>query len=61
MGSAGGGQGSGSRVHPGKNMPGRMGFQWHTIKNLQVVKVDEANGLIMVKGQYQMLLLEAPS
>jgi len=51
MGSAGGGQGSGSRVHPGKNMAGRMGFEWNTIKNLQVVKVDELNGVIMVRGK----------
>ena len=51
MGSAGGSQGSGSRVHPGKKMPGRMGGEFHTIQNLKVVKVDEENGLVLVKGE----------
>ncbi|KAF2100732.1 translation protein [Rhizodiscina lignyota] len=50
MGSAGGSQGSGSRVIPGKNMPGRMGNEQHTIQNLKVLKVDEANGLVLVSG-----------
>ena len=50
MGSAGGSQGSGSRVHPGKKMPGRMGNEFVTIQNLKVMKLDEANGLIIVKG-----------
>ncbi|KAL9061982.1 MAG: hypothetical protein Q9157_009224 [Trypethelium eluteriae] len=50
MGSAGGGQGSGSRVHPGKKMPGRMGGEQVTIQNLKVLKVDEENGLVVVNG-----------
>ncbi|KAL9095697.1 MAG: hypothetical protein Q9165_002129 [Trypethelium subeluteriae] len=50
MGSAGGGQGSGSRVHPGKKMPGRMGNEQVTIQNLKVLKVDEENGLVIVNG-----------
>ncbi|KAF2672764.1 translation protein [Microthyrium microscopicum] len=50
MGSSGGGQGSGSRVHPGKNMPGRMGGQRHTIQNLKVMKVDDENGILVVMG-----------
>lgn len=50
MGSAGGGQGSGSRVHPGKRMPGRMGNERVTVKNLKVLQVDEANGIVVVHG-----------
>lgn len=50
MGSSGGGQGSGSRVHPGKNMAGRMGAERVTIQNLKVLKVDEPNGLVVVNG-----------
>lgn len=52
MGSAGGSQGSGSRVVPGKKMPGRMGNEQHTIQSLRVMKVDEANGLVLVGGKF---------
>jgi large subunit ribosomal protein L3 len=51
MGSAGGSQGSGSRVHPGKAMAGRMGGIQHTVQNLKVLQVDEENGIIVVKGE----------
>lgn len=51
MGSAGGGQGSGSRVHPGKKMAGRMGGENHTVLNLQVLKVDAEAGLVVVRGK----------
>ncbi|KAI9664775.1 MAG: 54S ribosomal protein L9, mitochondrial [Bathelium mastoideum] len=50
IGSAGGSQGSGSRVHPGKKMPGRMGGEQVTIQNLKVLKVDPENGLVVVNG-----------
>ncbi|KAF2625556.1 mitochondrial 54S ribosomal protein YmL9 [Macroventuria anomochaeta] len=50
MGSAGGSQGSGSRVLPGKRMAGNMGNESVTIKNLKVLQVDEKNGLIVVTG-----------
>ena len=50
MGSAGGSQGSGSRVHPGKKMPGRMGGEMHTVQNLKVMKVDVENGIVVVNG-----------
>lgn len=50
MGSAGGSQGSGSRVLPGKRMAGRMGAERVTIQNLRVLKVDEQNGLVVVNG-----------
>ena len=50
MGSAGGGQGSGSRIHPGKHMPGRMGGEGHTVQNLKVLKVDAENGIMVLAG-----------
>ncbi|KAF2997306.1 54S ribosomal protein L9, mitochondrial [Curvularia kusanoi] len=50
MGSAGGSQGSGSRVLPGKRMAGNMGNESVTVKNLKVLQVDELNGLIVVSG-----------
>jgi len=58
MGSAGPSQGGGSRVHPGKKMPGRMGGQQVTIQNLKVLKVDDVNGLVVVNG---MINLETKS
>lgn len=39
-----------SRVFKGKTMPGRMGFERVTIKNLTVVGVDQENNLLLVKG-----------
>jgi large subunit ribosomal protein L3 len=51
IGSAGGSQGSGSRVIPGKKMPGRMGGERVTIQGLKVLKVDEENGYIVVNGK----------
>lgn len=51
MGSAGGSQGSGSRVIPGKKMAGRMGNERRTIQNLKVLRVDEENGLVVVNGK----------
>lgn len=51
MGSAGGSQGSGSRVHPGKKMAGNMGHQSHTVQNLKVMLVDALNGLVVVAGK----------
>lgn len=50
MGSAGGSQGSGSRVIPGKKMAGRMGNHNHTVVNLEVLRVDPENDLVLVKG-----------
>lgn len=38
------------RVFPGKKMAGHMGDERVTMQNLKVVAVDDANGLIMVKG-----------
>ena len=39
-----------SRVFPGKHMPGHMGDVKATVQNLEVVKVDADNNLILVKG-----------
>lgn len=39
-----------SRVVKGKKMPGRMGRERVTIKNLKIVKVDKENNLIAVQG-----------
>ncbi|GAB7361456.1 hypothetical protein MBLNU230_g1512t1 [Neophaeotheca triangularis] len=50
MGSSGGGQGSGSRVLPGKKMAGRMGGEQHTVQSLKVLKVDKENGIVVVHG-----------
>ncbi|MBC8537092.1 50S ribosomal protein L3 [Feifania hominis] len=39
-----------SRVMPGKKLPGHMGAEQVTIQNLDVVKVDAENNLLVVKG-----------
>ncbi len=38
------------RVIKGKRMPGRMGSDRVTVKNLQVVKIDKENNLLALKG-----------
>ncbi|QLL30316.1 hypothetical protein HG536_0A01330 [Torulaspora globosa] len=38
------------RILPGKKMPGHMGSQQVTIQNVQVLKVDDAKGVVLVKG-----------
>ena len=38
------------RVIKGKKMPGRMGFERVTVRNLKVVKVDKENNLLAIKG-----------
>ncbi|AEO61615.1 hypothetical protein MYCTH_2311944 [Thermothelomyces thermophilus ATCC 42464] len=50
IGSVGPSQGSGSRVLPGKKMPGRMGGERVTVQNLPVLMVDNDLGIIVVKG-----------
>ncbi|KAH8907157.1 translation protein [Coniochaeta sp. PMI_546] len=50
IGSAGPSQGSGSRVLPGKKMPGRMGNERVTLQNLPVLMVDNELGIVVVKG-----------
>ena len=39
-----------SKVFKGKGMPGHMGSKRVTIQNLEVVRVDAENNLILVKG-----------
>ena len=39
-----------SRVFKGKGMPGHMGSKQITIQNLEVVRVDAENNLLLVKG-----------
>lgn len=50
LGSAGQGQGGGSRVYPGKKMAGNMGAEWRTQACLKVMQVDGENGIVVVKG-----------
>lgn len=50
IGSAGPSQGSGSRVLPGKKMPGRMGNQRVTVQNLPILLIDNDLGIVVVKG-----------
>ena len=38
------------RVFKGKGMPGQMGAKRITIQNLEVVRVDAENNIILVKG-----------
>jgi large subunit ribosomal protein L3 len=38
------------RVIKGKKMPGRMGFERTTVKNLEIVKVQKEDNLLVVKG-----------
>lgn len=51
MGSSGQSQGGGSRVLPGKKMPGRMGGQQVTTQNVKVLKVDAKKGIVVLKGE----------
>ena len=39
-----------SRVFKGKGMPGHMGHKQITVQNLEIVKVDVENNLLLVKG-----------
>ena len=39
-----------SRVFKGKGMPGHMGAEQVTVQNLEVVKVDAENNLLLIKG-----------
>lgn len=38
------------RVFKGKKMPGRMGHERVTVRNLKVVKVDKENNILAIKG-----------
>ncbi len=49
-GSIGCGSSFPSRVFKGKKMPGHMGNKRVTIKNRQIIGIDEANNLLLLKG-----------
>lgn len=38
------------RVFPGKKMPGHMGAVKRTVQSLQIVRIDEARQLLMIRG-----------
>lgn len=50
VGSIGGGGRSGGRVVKGKKMPGRMGSDRITVKNLKIVDTDPKTNTILVSG-----------
>lgn len=50
VGSIGGGGRAGGRVVKGKKMPGRMGADRITVRNLKVVAVDATTKTLLVKG-----------
>ncbi len=39
-----------SRVFKGKKMPGKMGAERKTVRNLEIVKVDRKENLLLIKG-----------
>lgn len=41
---------SSGRVFPGKKMPGQMGNKRVTVKNIEVIKSESENNLLLVKG-----------
>ncbi len=47
---AGGGRGGGGKVAKGKRMPGRMGGDQVTVRNLSILQVDQATNTLVVKG-----------
>ena len=49
-GSISGGGRAGGRVSKGMRMAGRLGGDLVTVKNLRVVQVDEASGIILISG-----------
>ncbi len=49
-GSSGGGSGQPQRVLKGTRMAGRMGSAWITTQNLEIIKLDKENDLLLVKG-----------
>ncbi len=39
-----------SRVFKGKKMPGRMGAEKKTVRNLKIIKVDKKENLLLIRG-----------
>lgn len=52
LGNTSPGQGGGSRVYPGKKMPGNMGNRQNTVQNLKVLKTDAENGIVIISGRF---------
>ncbi|KAG8528094.1 uncharacterized protein KY384_007010 [Bacidia gigantensis] len=50
MGSVGQSQGGGSRVLPGKRMPGKMGNHQVTLQNVKVMRIDDEKGIVVLNG-----------
>ena len=42
-----------ARIKPGKKLPGRMGGVTKTVQNLEFVKYDAENNVILIKGNYK--------
>ena len=61
LGSTGNGQGGGSRVYPGKKMPGRMGGQRVTVQNLKILQTDDERGIVLVNGKSPSDILHTSS
>ncbi len=49
-GSSGGGSGQPQRVLKGTRMAGRLGTAWFTVQKMEIVRADNENSLILVKG-----------
>lgn len=49
QGSLGAGTSPG-RVFPGKKMPGRLGMDKRTVKNLEIIEIDKNENLVVIKG-----------
>ena len=49
QGSMGAGTSPG-RVFPGKKMPGRVGMEQITVKNLEIIDIDKEQNLLIIKG-----------
>ncbi len=47
---AGGGRGGSGRVAKGKRMPGRMGGDQVTVRNLSILQIDPSTNTLVVKG-----------
>jgi large subunit ribosomal protein L3 len=65
IGSHGTDRGHGAKIKKGKRMAGRMGDEQVTVRSLDVVKVDAANNLLLVKGAVPgasdgLLLIKTP-
>lgn len=58
IGTVGQSQGGGGRILPGKKMPGRMGGHQVTALNVQVMRVDEEKGIVVLRGMVRLRSME---